>query len=138
MKLDQFTTAYLQCALFTGTDESNDQGGNPLDENYSISDFSKEALKKALADCEKFQELNIDDIEEIPDWKGNADSSGRDSYTKYESAGHDFWFTRCDHGVGFWSRNELTKEVRDRLTKSAHSYGNLSILINEQGELDFY
>lgn len=131
MKLDQFTTAYLQCALFTGTDESNDQGGDPLDEIYYIDDFSKEAIKKALEDCEEFQELNIDDIEKIPNWKGNADSSGRNSYTGYEVAGHDFWFTRNGHGSGFWDREYLDKETKDRLTKSAKSFGESYVYIGD-------
>jgi hypothetical protein len=135
MKLDQFTSAYLQCALFTGTDESNDQGGNPLDGSYSICDFSKEALKKALADCEKFQELNIDDIEAIPDWKGNTDSHGRNIYTQYEVAGHDFWFTRNGHGTGFWDREYLNQETKDKLTKSAKSFGESCVYIGDDGLL---
>ena len=61
MKLDQFTEGYLQCALFTETDDNED----PLDTNYCISDFSDDAIEKAKADCDKFLNENIDNVSEI-------------------------------------------------------------------------
>lgn len=30
--------------------------------------------------------------------------------------GHDLWLTSCGHGVGFWSRDELTEDLQTALT----------------------
>ena len=56
MKIDKFTQAYLECALWSSNDESNDQGGDPLDQNYGIQDIAEECLEKMIADCKAFQE----------------------------------------------------------------------------------
>lgn len=133
MKLDQFTEAYIQAMLWATTDNTTEQGGNPLDDNYTIHDISKEALVKIIADCEKFQGENIDDIMTIPDWYGAADSSGMDHYTGLECAGHDFFFTRNGHGVGFWEREYLTKDQQDRLTKNSHEFGEMDAYVGDDG-----
>jgi hypothetical protein len=53
-KLDDFTRAYLECSLWA----SNDDEGNPLDEDYSLNDLSEEALQCAVDDCTSFQQEN--------------------------------------------------------------------------------
>src|SRR4030095_4264354 len=63
VRLDPFTIAFLDAALWSSTDESRDDGGDPLDDNYSIQDFTKEALQELAADCERFQEENAADLE---------------------------------------------------------------------------
>lgn len=40
--LDTFTKVYIETALWSSTDESTPQGGEPLDHNYSASDISEE------------------------------------------------------------------------------------------------
>lgn len=41
-----------------------------------------------------------------------------------EQAGHDFWFNRNGHGVGFWSRPEIYGDhYAELLSKRAESYG---------------
>jgi len=127
-KLDQFTKAYLQCALFAETDNSDDSGGEPLDANYSIEDFSPESLEKAIADCKQFQDENAEDIEKTPDWNG-SDSYTSEGYTGLEVAGQDFWYTRGGHGVGFWDREYYTKEEKDRLTKACETFGECYIYV---------
>jgi hypothetical protein len=132
-KLDQFTLAYLQCALFAETDNSDESGGLPLDQNYDVSDFTIKALKRAVADCKKFQDDNLEDILKTPDWRG-SDSYTATGYTGLECAAHDFWFTRNGHGVGFWEREYYTKEERDRLTKASKEFGECYIYV-ERGKL---
>ena len=129
--LDQFTSAYIDCALFTSTDDNED----PLEDNYSLSDLAPETLSKIITDCHAFIIANIDDIESIPDFHGNADSHGRSSYTNYECAGHDFWFTRNGHGVGFWCREELEAEVKARLTKASKAFGECTLYVGDDGLL---
>jgi len=43
-----------------------------------------------------------------------------------EQAGHDFWFTRNGHGVGFWDKPEIYGEYpADLLTKKAQVFGEV-------------
>lgn len=60
--MDSFTKAYVECALWSSTDESNESGGNPLDENYGPEDISEETMAAILADCERFQRENSEYI----------------------------------------------------------------------------
>lgn len=134
MKLDQFTSGYIDAMLFAETDFSDESGGEPLDRNYSVDDFDLDSLKKIVVDCENFQEQNIDDIMQVPDWKGRADSSGRDSYSGLESAGHDFYFTRQGHGTGFWDRG-YDKDLMSRLTKASKSFGEMYVYVGDDNKL---
>ncbi len=86
-KLDEFTKAYIECALWSSTNDD----GEPLDNDYDASDISPEGFKSAIRDCEAFQ-ANITLLGEY--------------YGKFnaEMAGHDFWLTRNGHGAGFWDR----------------------------------
>lgn len=57
-QLDTFTRAYITCALWSSMDNANEQGGEPLDANYSAEDIAPDTLAKMVADCEKFQAKN--------------------------------------------------------------------------------
>ena len=50
-RLDAFTRAYVEAALWSSTDESNDQGGDPLDANYSIDDIAPETMELIVEDA---------------------------------------------------------------------------------------
>lgn len=128
MKLDIFTRAYLECALFCETDESDES----LGKNYAISDFAPEAIERAVKDCTEFLNANIADISKTPDWKG-TDSYTNEGYSGLECAGHDFWYTRNGHGVGFWDREYYTQEERDRLTKACRAYGECYAYVGDDG-----
>lgn len=134
--LDEFTRAYLECILFSETDNSDDSGGEPLDHSYSIEDFSEESLKEAIADCVRFQKDNAEDIATIPDHNmKRCDSYGRDHYSGLECAGHDFWFTRNGHGVGFWDRDWISKPVKERLTAACKKLGERWVYVGDDGQL---
>ena len=49
--MHEMTQHYLICALWSSLDNSDEQGGNPLDENYDLQDFSPEAVERAESDC---------------------------------------------------------------------------------------
>jgi hypothetical protein len=83
--METFFDAYVTCALWSSTDESNSQGGEPLDANYSAADIDAGTLAEMREHCERFQSQNAADID------GNE-----------AQAGHDFWLTRNGHGAGFW------------------------------------
>src|SRR5687767_14180399 len=84
-QLDTFTRSYLETALWSSTDESTPEGGQPFDANYSIDDLHPDTVAQAVAECNQFQEQAGDMI---------------DGDTR--KGGHDFWLTRNGHGAGFW------------------------------------
>jgi hypothetical protein len=115
MKLDAFTRAYIEAALWSSTDESNDQGGDPLDANYSIDDIAPETMELIVEDCADFQNRF-----------GHLLAEGGD-----EQAGHDFWLTRVESGAGFWDGD--WPEHGDELTEAAQSYGNFNLYVGDDG-----
>ena len=86
-ELDDFTVQYIETALWSSTDESREDGGDPMDDNYSIADLSPETIRAMVADCDRFREAAGDMLDEHPDPTMGA---------------HDFWLTRNGHGAGFW------------------------------------
>lgn len=119
--LSDFVKAYLMTILFAETDDSNpEQGGEPLDENYDINDFSEEALTKAQEDCDKFRELAGKYFKDYDE----------------EKIAQDFWFTRNGHGVGFWDTANYEKEDGLALTDISKKYfGEMWVTIGDDGKI---
>ena len=113
VKLDDFTRQFLVTALWAETDNKTPQGGEPLENNHSLTDFSLDTLKSLIADCEAFQEQNAADMAGVP--------AGQ--------AGHDFWLTRNHHGAGFWD-GDYPKEIGKRLTDAAHAFGEVHLYVH--------
>lgn len=105
--LDTFTIQYLKTALWSSSDNADDSGGAPLDDNYGVEDFTRAALVSSVQDCKAFQEAHSDLWAE----DGKSDSD----------AGHDFWLTRNGHGAGFWDGDYPING--DRLTAASKPYG---------------
>jgi hypothetical protein len=119
MKLDTFTLAYIECALWSSHDESTPAGGEPMDRNYCIDDIAPATLEDMAKDCAHFQKR----------WGELLEASGlSDAY-----AGHDFWLTRNRHGAGFWDRD--LGDVGKRLTEIAHAYGEVNLYIGDDGKV---
>jgi hypothetical protein len=81
---------YLECAKWADCPEESPNAR-----------FTKSAIETARKDCAEFlaacgplyfQAINCDGY----------------SATQF---GHDFWLTRCGHGVGFWDRDELQEKA---------------------------
>lgn len=123
IELDAFTQAYLECALWSSTDNADDSGGKPLDENYEVDDIAVETLMEAKRECEDFQEANEELLSQAYEHPGYDE----------ESAGHDFWLTRCGHGAGFWDRG--LGEIGDKLTKACKPYGNVDLYVGDDGKI---
>jgi hypothetical protein len=111
--LDTFTQAYIECALWSSTDDDS----NPLDDFYDIQAISKECLDKMITDCAKFQadnmEIIIDDLSQ---------------------AGHDFWLTRNGHGAGFWDGD--WPEHGDMLTAKSKEFGNVDLYVGDDNYIN--
>jgi hypothetical protein len=114
---DQFTQAYIECALWSSTDED----GDPLDGGWH--DLAPETKKEMEQDCADFQEVNADLLTR---WYELGE--------REERAGHDFWLTRNGNGAGFWDRfygdQEGTK-LGKMLTKAAKFYGSRDLYVGD-------
>lgn len=126
-ELDEFTSAYVETALWSSTDD-NDQ---PLDANYSPEDIYPDTLQRMIADCEQFQRENAIDIE-------TAIESGEvvcgPDFGEMGRAGHDFWLTRNRHGAGFWDGDWPDKQA-ERLTEASHTYGEFNLYVDDDGKI---
>ena len=112
MNFDAFFDGYVECALWSSTDDSDPSGGKPLDE-YD-GDLTKKALASMRRDCRGFLTA------EVRAWL--AEGGWSDS-----EAGHDFWLTRNRHGTGFWDRG--LGEVGDRLTEASRKFGECYLFV---------
>ncbi len=119
MDVDAFFNGYLECALWSSTDETDETGGRPMDENYGPDDIDSSALAEMRKDCEDFISFNLEDL--------NATGGSAAQH------GHDFWLTRNRHGAGFWDRGYGA--VGDRLSKAAKVYGGCDVYVGDDGRL---
>ena len=115
--LDEFARAYVEAALWSSTDNSDDQGGDPLDQNYGIDDIAPETMELMVEDCADFQTRYA---------KLLADSGIADS-----RAGHDFWLSRNGHGSGFFDEDTIDEEFQDPLQDAARSYGEFDLYVGD-------
>lgn len=124
--MDDFTTAYLEAALWTSLDETNpEQGGQPLDGNYSNDDIEADTLAEMIEDCRKFQEANVElIIDDNVAVESNLSCGDR--------AGHDFWLTRNGHGAGFWD-GDWEHPAGATLTEAAKAFGEYDLTATGTG-----
>lgn len=119
MILDTFTRAYVECALWSSTDNTTPQGGEPLDANYDIDDIDGDTLAQMVLDCRLFRaDVHADlELSRLPDSR----------------AGHDFWLNRNGHGSGFW--DEGSDPCFSRLSDAAHVYGSFDLYVGDDGKV---
>jgi hypothetical protein len=123
-KLDQFTLAYIECALWSSNEESDESGGKPLDRNYSIDDLAPETLAAMVEDCRKFQETHGEAI-------AASEAEGGEGFVQ---AGHDFWLTRNHHGAGFWD-GDWPEPFASQITDACHNYGEVNLYIGDDDKI---
>lgn len=127
MSLKEFTDHYLQTALWSSTDESDDQGGDPLDKNYDVSDFDAASLRKLKADASKFYSQMGKDIDSACE----RDPKGKLCDAR---AGHDFWLNRNGHGAGFWDGDWPEPEA-SRLDKASKRFGGVDLTVGDDKKI---
>lgn len=114
MKLSKFELSYIETALWSSIDDD----GMPLDEKYTIDDFSEEAIDRIKTDCTEFQKDAKELIDDL-----------RDSLVA-----HDFWLTRNHHGAGFWD-GDYEKDTGEKLTELSHKFGECDLYVGDDGKL---
>jgi hypothetical protein len=118
-RLDPFTQQYAVTALWSSNDESDESGGEPLDNNYSINDIAPDTITKMAADCADFQKRFANLL--------------TDSEIEAGKAGHDFWLSRNGHGAGFFDDDTIDKKFRDPLQNAARKYGEFNLYVGDDG-----
>ena len=109
---EQFINAYIEAALWSGTDLSSGDENSSYedtfeDEGYTPDDISPELMSHIKDNCYSFFNMMKQQIG-----------------TNYEQAGHDFWLTRNGHGAGFWDRPEVYGEKEAKLlTATSKDFG---------------
>lgn len=122
-----FFDAYVQTALWSSNDESDESGGAPLDLNYGPADIDGATLDKMLSDCDTFWLANMEALQcEGVAYGPDFDQDGR--------AGHDFWLTRNGHGAGFWD-GDWPEPQAAALTAAAHAFGPVDLYVGEDGKI---
>ena len=120
MNIDAEFEQYLETALWATNDESDANGGVPLDTHYGIEDFDPETRDKMYAEFEAF--IKGCDDKALEFWQNELGEG---------QIGHDFWLTRCGHGAGFWDRFSTGEgsTYGDYLTKESKPYGDCHIYV---------
>lgn len=115
--IEKLWNGYASAILFAEMDSDTEE---PLDENYSISDFDEETVKSSKNLIRKFYVENKNAIEK----------SGID----LDTIGNDIWYTRAGHGAGFFDHN-LDKEIENELTKGAEALGEFPSVETYDGKI---
>jgi len=118
-EIDDFTAAYIEAALWASS-ATNDTTGEEYEslEKFDFEAIDQGTLDRMAADCAKFQAENAADLA----LAANLGDYRNREYKPAERAGHDFFLTRCGHGVGFEDRN--LGDVGERLGKAAAKFGS--------------
>jgi hypothetical protein len=125
MGYDEFTRAYVQCALW----ESTDDDGEPLDRVYDWDDIEDGSLGRMVRDCVRFQADNAELI------GSSSVRYGPDCTSRESRAGHDFWLTRNRAGAGFWDGDWVPESSAAALTVAAHGFGETALYVGDDGRL---
>lgn len=126
VELDEFTREYIEAALWSTNDESDESGGEPLDANYSASDIDRDTLAEMVTDCAQFQ----DECAELL----VLDNLLHTTANSMSQAGHDFWLTRNGHGCGFWD-GDWEDAAGEKLSDAACRFGEVNLYVGDDGKI---
>lgn len=105
----QFVASYLEAALWSAC--LGDLG---------VNDFAPEAIARAIADCEAFEAI-------VKPHYSNYRGNGKPEVM----TGHDFWLTRNREGAGFLDGD--WGDSGDFLTEAAHRFGEIDLIVGDDG-----
>lgn len=134
--LIDFMHAYMTCALWAELDNSDpENGGEPLDANYTLADISRKTYTHMAVECAEFL-AKAEPIMRGLDMNAVFTAGDGQVYNHWEMAGHDFWLTRNGHGTGFWDREELyTAQRAKRLTALAKDFGTATLEVGDDKKI---
>lgn len=128
-----FFRSYIAAAFWSTDDESDEDGGEPMDANYDVEDLSPRTLQEMLRDCAAFYADNVEHIH-CDGAPLAGDFEGSIAAREAGMAGHDFWLTRCGHGAGFWD-GDWPEPHATALDSAAREFGNVDLYIGDDGRI---
>lgn len=129
-KLDSFIAGYIGCALWSSTDQTREDGGDPLDQNYNDDDISAESRAQITAECSAFLHDNAANIDAYCATNSVIEQADGNPIG---TAGHDLWLTRNYHGTGYWDRG--AGKIGNALTSVAHALGESDLYVGNDKSL---
>lgn len=139
MNTETILCHYIECALWSSTDNSRDDGGDPLDDNYAADDIHPDSVASMRKDIEDMLAYCKENTRR-GEFSGGSWSAGPDLELyegsrrgREEQFGHDFWLTRNGHGAGFWDRG--LGGLGDALTEASKTFGSSDLYVGDDGEL---
>lgn len=87
---------FVDAMLWASNDESNEQGGEPLDRNYGREDIAPNTLRRIAGFIANFHDAAQTQFPEGTPTHDDGSELGS------EQGGHDLFLTAAGHGVGFW------------------------------------
>jgi hypothetical protein len=124
----RFIHAYITAALWSSNDESDDAGGNPLDDNYTADDLDPDTRAEMEKDCAAFIDLFWSDLFRPGIYQGRSGAHA------VELAGHDFWLTRNGHGCGFWD-GDWQEPFASQMDAYCKRVGEYSLIVGDDGRI---
>ncbi len=132
--LETVLEGYISAAMWSSTDETDETGGNPLDDNYDVNDLAPNVYEQMRADCRAFLKivaaLGITDADLIDECVGSRGASYE------EHVGHDLWLTRNGHGCGFWDGG--WGAIGERLSMAAQSLGSADLYLGDDINIHYH
>lgn len=134
IEIDDFTYAYIVAALWSSNDESEPNGGKPLDQNYGPEDIDPDTLRTMASECADFRGMEWKG-KTVAEWMAAIDRPHKkrcadgEEYGTDELDGHDFWLNRNGHGAGFWDRGY--GKIGTILSDAAHTYGTVDLYVSD-------
>lgn len=122
--IDGMLDGYMEAALWSTMDGSDESGGEPLDSNYSTSDIDDKTKAKMREDCEAF-------VSKAGELLDKAEEK------RPEYIGHEFWLTRNGHGAGFWDTPEDWggKENANAISDIARKFREVELYVGDDGKI---
>lgn len=113
-----FFAGYIECAMWADAPRGDD--GEELEDARDPEGEELRAIAEEAGGwfCRNFGEL--------------AKAANGAGYS-WARAGHDFWLTRNGHGAGYWDRDELPDDLRDRLSDAARKAGTVTLYRGDDG-----
>ena len=120
-------TSYLGTLLWSSTVGDDD---TPADE----FDASTELISTCEKDWDRFCSLLPDGFDP-EDQLLRMTQPGMDAW---DYLAHDFALTRNHHGTGFWDTGRWAEPWGDKLTKLAHQFPEIELLLNTDGTVEAF
>lgn len=117
-KREIFIEAYLEAALWASTDNADEQGGEPLDKNYTVDSFADGTRVALERMASKFFERHGEDFKQ--------------EHTV--AAATDLWLTQNGHGAGFWD-GSWPEPWASRMDTTARELGEVDLYVGDDGKI---